>query len=85
MVEERPGPAEGTLTGLTFVLTGKLPTLTRGEAQALIEAQGGRVSGSVSKATDFVVLGEDAGSKLDKARSLGVPTVDEAQLRRAAR
>ena len=81
MVEESPGPAQGALTGLTFVLTGKLPTLTRGEAQALIEARGGRVSGSVSRATDYVVLGEDAGSKLARARSLGVPTVDEAQLR----
>jgi DNA ligase (NAD+) len=82
MVEESPGPVEGRLTGLTFVLTGKLPTLTRGEAQGLIEEEGGRVSSSVSKATDFVVVGEDAGSKLEKARSLGVPTVDESGLGR---
>ena len=81
LVEERPARAAGSLSGRTFVLTGKLPTLTRGEAQALIEARGGRVSGSVSKATDFVVVGEDAGSKLDKARTLGVQTLDEGALR----
>ena len=63
------------------MLTGKLPSLTRGEAQALIEARGGRVSGSVSKATDYVVAGEDPGSKLAKASRLGVATLDEAGLR----
>jgi DNA ligase (NAD+) len=81
LLEERPARAEGPLSGCTFVLTGKLPALTRGEAQALIEAQGGRVSGSVSRATDFVVVGEDAGSKLEKARTLGVQTLDEGALR----
>ncbi len=81
LLEERPARAEGPLSGRTFVLTGKLPALTRGEAQALIEAQGGRVSGSVSRATDFVVVGEDAGSKLEKARTLGVQTLDEGALR----
>jgi DNA ligase (NAD+) len=81
MVEESPGRIAGALSGRTFVLTGKLPSLSRGEAQQLIEEQGGRVSGSVSKATDFVVVGEDAGSKLDKARALGVRTIDEGELR----
>ena len=68
------------LAGLTFVLTGTLPTLTRDEAKAKIEAAGGKVSGSVSKKTDYVVAGEEAGSKLDKANSLGVKVVDEAGL-----
>ena len=65
------------LAGLTFVLTGTLPTLTRDEAKARIEAAGGKVSGSVSKKTDYLVAGEEAGSKLDKANSLGVKVVDE--------
>ncbi len=69
-----------TLVGLTFVLTGTLPTLTRDEAKARIEAAGGKVSGSVSKKTSFVVAGDDAGSKLDKAKQLGVKTLDEAGL-----
>ncbi len=64
--------------GKTFVLTGTLPTLKRDEAKALIEGQGGKVSGSVSKKTDFVVAGEEAGSKLDKANALGIPVLDEA-------
>ena len=68
------------LEGLTFVLTGTLPTLTRDAAKALIEASGGRVSGSISKKTDFLVAGEEAGSKLDKAISLGVKVLDEAAL-----
>lgn len=68
------------LEGLTFVLTGTLPTLTREDAKAKIEAAGGRVSGSVSKKTHYVVAGEDAGSKLEKARELGVKVVDEAGL-----
>jgi DNA ligase (NAD+) len=61
------------------VLTGTLPTLTREEATAKIEALGGKVSGSVSKKTRYVVVGSDAGSKLDKARALGLPLLDEAQ------
>ena len=69
------------LLGKTLVLTGTLPTLGRDEAKALIEAAGGKVSGSVSKKTTWVVAGEEAGSKLDKARDLGVAVVDEAGLR----
>ena len=80
LVEENPVRREGPLSGSTLVLTGKLPTLTRGQAQVLIEAAGGRVSSSVSKATDYVVAGEDAGSKLDKAVKLGVAVIDEAGL-----
>jgi DNA ligase (NAD+) len=69
------------LSGKTFVLTGTLPTLEREEAKALIEAAGGKVAGSVSKKTTFVVAGEAAGSKLDRARELGVQIIDEAALR----
>jgi DNA ligase (NAD+) len=72
----------GKLDGLAFVLTGTLPALTRDEAAALIEADGGRVVGSVSKKTNYVVAGEAAGSKLDKARQLGIAILDEAGLRK---
>jgi DNA ligase (NAD+) len=65
------------LAGLTIVLTGTLPTLSREEAKAKIEAAGGKVSGSVSKKTSYVVAGEEAGSKLDKANELKVPVLDE--------
>jgi DNA ligase (NAD+) len=75
-------PAAGPLQGLTFVLTGTLPTLSRDRAKALIEHAGGKVAVSVSKKTSFVVAGEDAGSKLDKARTLGIAVVDEQELRR---
>jgi DNA ligase (NAD+) len=68
------------LAGLTFVLTGTLPTLTREEAKEKIEAAGGKTAGSVSKKTSYVVAGEEAGSKLDKARELKVPVIDEAGL-----
>jgi DNA ligase (NAD+) len=67
------------LTGKTLVLTGTLPTLKRDEAKAMIEAAGGKVSGSVSKKTDFLVAGEEAGSKLEKALELGVPVLDEIE------
>jgi DNA ligase (NAD+) len=67
-------------SGKTLVLTGTLPTLKRDEAKAMIEAAGGKVAGSVSKKTDFVVAGEEAGSKLEKALELGVPVIDEAEL-----
>jgi DNA ligase (NAD+) len=69
----------GAFAGKTFVLTGTLPTMTREAAAAKIEALGGKVSGSVSKKTDYVLAGEDAGSKLEKAQKLGVAIIDEAQ------
>ena len=68
------------LSGKTFVLTGTLPTLKRSDAKAMIENNGGKVSSSVSKNTDFVVAGEEAGSKLDKANSLGITVIDEEEL-----
>ena len=74
-------PAAGTLSGKTFVLTGTLPTLSRSEAKAMIEAVGGKVSGSVSKKTGYVVAWEEAGSKLTKANELGIPVIGEDELR----
>ncbi len=72
---------DGEFVGKQFVLTGKLETMTRDEARALIESQGGRVTSTVSKKTDFVVAGEDAGSKLDKAKELKLRVIDEAALK----
>ncbi|MBE6953921.1 MAG: NAD-dependent DNA ligase LigA [Ruminococcaceae bacterium] len=78
---EEPETETGSkLEGKTFVLTGTLPTMKRSEAAALITQNGGNVSGSVSKKTDFVVAGEEAGSKLDKANALGIPVLSEAEL-----
>jgi len=71
----------GAFEGKTFVLTGKLPTMTRDEASALIEARGGKVSSSVSKKTDYVLAGEDAGSKLTKAQQLGLRIIDETEFK----
>jgi len=76
----QPRAAPGPLAGKTFVLTGTLPHLKREEAAARIEALGGKVSGSVSQKTDFVVAGEEAGSKLEKAQKLGVKIINEAGL-----
>ena len=75
----RPAAPAGPFAGKTFVLTGTLPTLKREEATAKIESLGGKVSGSVSKKTDFVLAGEEAGSKLDKAQKLGVKIISEAE------
>ena len=75
---EAPVSYNANISGKTFVLTGTLPTLKRSEAQAMIETAGGRVSSSVSKNTDYVLAGESAGSKLDKAQDLGVAVIDEA-------
>ncbi|HYC31471.1 MAG TPA: BRCT domain-containing protein, partial [Gemmatimonadales bacterium] len=82
MTEPRATAAGGALEGKTYVLTGSLPTLSRAQATELVESAGGRVAGSVSKKTDAVVAGDDAGSKLEKARALGVEVIDEAELLR---
>jgi DNA ligase (NAD+) len=72
--------AGGVFEGMTVVITGTLPTLSREQASAMIEAAGGRVTSSVSKMTTFLVVGTDPGSKLEKARSLGTQVIDEAEL-----
>jgi DNA ligase (NAD+) len=82
--ETRPDSGPKPLEGKTIVLTGSLPTLSRDEATAQAQAAGARVASSVSKKTDFVVAGESAGSKLDKAISLGVELIDEAEFLRRA-
>jgi DNA ligase (NAD+) len=80
--EPRKVVAGGALAGKTVVITGTLPTLSRTKATEIVEQAGGRVTNSVSKATSFLVAGEEAGSKLEKAKSLGVETIDEAELMR---
>lgn len=80
MEEAGPPPGDGPLNGRTFVLTGTLPDLTREQATERIQAAGGRVTSSVSKKTDYVVAGENPGSKLTKAESLEIPVLDEAGL-----
>jgi DNA ligase (NAD+) len=76
-VKKRAG---GPLAGLTFVLTGTLPNLARDEAKQRIEAAGGKVAAAVSRKTNFVVAGDDAGSKLSKARELAIPVINETEL-----
>jgi DNA ligase (NAD+) len=78
--EEGPPPGEGPLAGRTFVLTGTLPDLTREEAQRRIMAAGGKVTGSVSRKTAYVVAGASPGTKLARAEALGVPVIDETGL-----
>jgi DNA ligase (NAD+) len=80
LTEAAARPAEGALSGMTFVITGTLPTLSRKQATALVEAAGGRVTGTVSRTTDALLVGEDAGSKLTKARELGIAEWTEADL-----
>ena len=88
----RPNPSslpprragELVFAGKTFVLTGTLPKRTRPEAEELIKKLGGKVSGSVSKMTSYVLAGDEAGSKLEKARQLGVPIIDEKEFERMA-
>jgi DNA ligase (NAD+) len=79
--EEGPPPSEGPLAGMTLVLTGSMPDWSREQATQRILAAGGRVTGSVSKKTDYVVAGESPGSKLEKAERLKVAVLDEAGLR----
>jgi DNA ligase (NAD+) len=82
LAEPRATSADGALAGRTYVLTGTFPNLSRTRATELIEQAGGRVAGSISKKTDALVAGEEAGSKLEKAKSLGVEVIDEAELLR---
>jgi DNA ligase (NAD+) len=82
IAEQPRGEADQRFAGKQFVLTGTLPGMTRDEARQLIEARGGRVTGSVSKKTDFVLAGADPGSKLDKANELGVTVIDEDEFKK---
>jgi DNA ligase (NAD+) len=82
LTEPRTQPVARTLAGATVVITGTLPTLSRAQATAMVEAHGGSVTSSVSKSTTFVVAGDAAGSKLEKARALGIEVIDEAGLLR---
>ena len=80
MEAEKKADSSNTLAGLTFVLTGTLPSMSRNEAGEKLKALGAKVSGSVSARTSYVVAGEAAGSKLERARELGIPVIGEAQL-----
>ena len=80
MTAEESETVDSVISGKTLVVTGTLPTLGRKEAQTLIERYRGKVSGSVSKKTDYVLAGESAGSKLTKAQTLGIPVLTEAEL-----
>jgi DNA ligase (NAD+) len=84
-VQAQGRPSDGGLSGKVFVLTGTLPGLTREEATEMIQDRGGKVAGSVSSATDYVVAGTEAGSKLERARKLGIAVVDEEGLLRILR
>ena len=81
LTESTAAPKGEKLAGMTFVITGTLPTMKRDEASALISANGGKVSGSVSKKTTYLLAGEEAGSKLTKANELSIPVISEEQLR----
>ena len=85
MEEPITAESKGPLAGQTYVVTGTLPSLSRAKAAELIEAAGGHVADSVSKKTTALVVGADAGSKLEKAKALGIPVIDEAELLRRAR
>ena len=76
--------SNGVFSGLTFVITGTLPTMGRKEAAAFIESNGGKVTGSVSKKTDYLVAGEEAGSKLTKAQQLGIKIISQSELEEIA-
>jgi DNA ligase (NAD+) len=82
--EEMAAAADGVFTGMSIVVTGTLPTLSRKQAEDLIRSKGGNAASSVSKKTAFVVVGTDAGSKLTKAQSLGIETIDEEEFIRRA-
>ena len=84
MIEPSAAALDGPLAGQTYVITGTLPSLSRQEATGVIESAGGHVADGVSKKTTAVVVGDDAGSKLDKAKTLGIPVIDEAELLRRA-
>jgi DNA ligase (NAD+) len=82
LVGTKKASVEGKLSGLTFVVTGTLPTLTREEVKELIESNGGKVTDNVSKKTSYLVLGEEPGSKYEKAKSLGVKIIGEEELKK---
>ena len=81
-MEQEKRSTGGKLEGLTFVITGTLPSMGRKEAEELIKAAGGKVSSSVSKKTSYLLAGDEAGSKLDKAKSLGTAIIDEEEFRK---